>query len=291
MITNVLNELKIDFREHGEHHHTTEGWIQIDCPWCTPQSERFRMGIPENGWTANCFSCGKHGLVETLVEASEQSVKIILSLLHNERGQKLHRTKELHTGKLVIPDGVVSLLPAHRHYLKKRRIDPDEASALWGLKGIGIMNQHLKWRVFIPIRHLGKLVSWTTRSISDRHKHRYWSASPEQEAIQHKSLLFAEDFCKHAVIVCEGPLDVLRIGPGAVATFGSTYTSSQVLHLIRFPVRVICYDSEPTAQSQAQRLCEELSIFPGETIRVTLKSKDPGSCTPTELKQLRSMLK
>jgi hypothetical protein len=166
-------------------------------------------------------------------------------------------------GEVEIPNGVGDLQKQHRKYLQKRRYDPDEIAETWGVGGIGL-HQNLSWRIFIPIM---------------------------QESMNHKELLYGEDFCNHAVIVHEGAFDVWRTGKGAVATCGTGFTRSQVLKLSNYPIRVICFDNEPEAQQRADELCSLLEPFQGETYNVQLSSKDASEAPANEIKELRGFLK
>jgi hypothetical protein len=161
--------------------------------------------------------------------------------------------------------------------------------SLWGLQGIGPTGDQA-YRIFIPIKYRGEIVSWTTRSIRDKGL-RYLSASSEQERLPHKNLLYGEDLCFNVVIVVEGPFDVYRTGPGAVATFGTSYSREQLLKISKYPVRVICFDAEVQAQVQARKMVAELSCFPGKTYNVVLDSKDAGAASDKEIKALRKFLK
>ena len=109
--------------------------------------------------------------------------------------------------------------------------------------------------------------------------------------MNHKELLYGEDYCRGSVIIHEGPTDVWRTGPGAVALLGTGFTDAQVLRLSHYGLRIVCFDSEPAAQRRANKLCSLLDGFPGETINVVLDSKDPGSATPKEIAKLRKLLK
>ena len=112
----------------------------------------------------------------------------------------------------------------------------------------------------------------------------------DQEAVNHKTLIYGADFCRHAIVVVEGPLDTWAIGPGAGALCGTGFTRAQVLAISRFPVRAICFDALPDAQKTARELCNLLRVLPGETYNVVLDSKDPGEAlttNPRELRQLR----
>ncbi len=278
----ILTELGIDYKEHGQHQHATKGRLQVDCPWCSKDSGHYRLGLSNWGGAA-CWSCGPVHFSDSLAEISNQPWQRIKELLGLwDKG----RLKERETkGKLVLPVGLGPLLPIHRKYLKGRGFDPDELVRLWGLQGIGL-SARFPWRIFIPAIHHGKTVSWTTRSVLDTGT-RYVNAGVEEEAIPLKKLLFGEDFIRHATIVTEGPFDCMRIGPGCVATCGIGFSRTQVLRTSKYPVRVIVFDSEPKAQDRARELCEALAPFPGKTIRVELDAADPGSASKNEVRRLR----
>jgi len=165
-------------------------------------------------------------------------------------------------------------------------LDPEQIQERWGVRAIGLA-PNLAWRLWIPIHLHGEVVSWTTRSIGDKGT-RYISAAPDQEAVPHRELLYGEDRAGHAVVVCEGPVDVWRLGPGAVATMGVGYTPAQVERISHHTLRVICFDGEMAAQRRAGRLADELVGFPGKTVVVELESgKDVAEADEEEIKQLR----
>ncbi len=186
---------------------------------------------------------------------------------------------------LVLPKGIGDLLRPHRDYLRGRGFKVKTLEKLWGLRGIGVASR-LSWRIWIPIHFQGEIVSWTTRGLHDEGT-RYVSASVEEESLNHKEILYGEDYCRHSCIVHEGLTDVWATGPGATATFGTSFTRAQVLRISRFPIRAICFDNEPDAQHRAEDLCDQLMHFHGETFNVVLDAKDAGSSKKKELKELR----
>jgi DNA primase len=191
-------------------------------------------------------------------------------------------------GKLVEPFGVEPLRMSHRDYLLTRDFDPDEIVRLWQVQGLGMMGpRHLRWRLYVPIMQNGERVSWTTRSINPETTRRYVGAKAEEEAVPKGEILYGEDYCRHSVVVCEGPTDVWRIGPGAVATLGVAFTQAQVARLSKYPVRAVCFDSDPEAQKRAKKLCDALLPYPGRTSIVTIDAKDPASMKPHEVRQIR----
>lgn len=287
-ITDLLREYNIEYRESGEHQHTTEGWISLDCCWCSPNSQRFRLGYNLNGHYMNCWACGTKPLSEYLHIATEQSWDKCKEMLSDLGSFHVKAIKQ--KGKFKLPIGLQPLLKCHKRYLRKRGFhNIKELVRLWHLRGFGIHAKY-PWRIFIPIYHKEEIVSYTTRSIINTGV-RYLSADKKHEAIPHRTLLYGEQYVRYGCIIVEGCVDVWKIGPGAVATFGMDFKKAQVFRLSRFPIRCICFDREKKAQEQAEKLAMELEVFPGRTLLVALKkSKDPGEAQEEELMELRKLI-
>jgi hypothetical protein len=171
-------------------------------------------------------------------------------------------------------------------YLTMVRKLSDSQIKPWGLRSVG---RFTKGRchphsIFIPIHHEGEVISWMTRSCVGVQKRR---AMPQEEVYPAKSVLFGEDFCRNSVIICEGPFDCFRIGPGAIALMGSNASQEQLQRLGKYPLRVVCLDSDPVGRDASRRLCSELMAFPGGTYEARLDSKDPGKALDEEIQKLR----
>lgn len=268
-IKDLLSTYDVLFRSEG-HHHCRPGWIQVNCPFCGKGSNKWHLGYNLYGGYFHCWRCGKHGLSETLSELTGQNPQAVSKMLRElSTRDNISRKEDIKPrGKLILPENLGPLQKAHRKYLRGRGFDPKDIELLWQAKGIGVSHR-LGWRIFIPIHYKGEVVSWTTRSISDGGL-RYISASPAEERIAHRDILYGEDYCNHAIIIHEGPLDVWATGPGAVCTFGLGYSRTQLLRMVKYPVRVVCFDTEPEAQKRARKLVTELEVFPGQTYHVTL---------------------
>jgi hypothetical protein len=217
-ITELAEERGIPFKEGGQHHHVQFGYVGFDCPTCSPDWQAFRLGYNLEKQFLSCWVCGFRPLISTLAEVfrtTTHEIKQLLNLVEKE-----YKKVNVYAGKLVLPKNLVPLMNQHKRYLRQRGFDLNELESIWRInQGIGI-SSYLCWRVFIPIYHKGKVVSWTTRSISDEVDKRYINASPSEEAMKIKSILYGEEFCNHSVIVCEGPTDAWNVGCGAVCTFG-----------------------------------------------------------------------
>lgn len=283
----ILEDLNVEFLREG-HHHCRPGWIQLDCPFCGKGAKKYHLGWNLIGGYTNCWKCGGH---------SAQAVLIALGL-NRDKAAEIGRAITLGTPithertrvSYTPPAGIGKILDPHKKYLRDRGFDPKEIKRLWQIQGIGI-SLRLNWRIFIPIILDGEAVSWTSRSIDPKAKQRYLSASAEQERINHKHLVYGQDFCRHSVIVCEGPMDAWRIGPGAGALFGTAFSTAQVKRLIQHPNRYIVFDNEPRAQEQAEELASQLSVFPGTTENIILDASDPGSASDKEIRALRRIAK
>lgn len=285
-ICDVLDDLNIPYRKGGETPHVTHGWVGLVCPWCGSGTSKYGLGIHLKSLKLSCWKCGSHGLADALHEITGLPWPVIKSKLAGlERGDFTPSEKKK-SGTYQEPAGVGPMLPVHRKYLEKRNFDPDEIERVWGVRGIGNAAK-LSWRLFLPV--LGrdsKPASWTTRAVGQSEL-RYVSAPPTAEKVPLKRTLYGEHAAGHAVIVVEGPTDVWRIGPGAVATYGVKYTTAQVALIAAHPVRVICYDNEPEALRQGRKLAEELRAFPGATYHAVLSGPDPDSSPPEEIAELR----
>lgn len=285
-LEDFLRDYNIPYKTAGEHHHTTTGFVQIDCPWCSPDWGKYRLGLHPKGY-ANCWTCGPKSVTAALFELTKIEWKKLRGLIDG-LDQKWESDEPKREGVLKLPEGVnPKLLPQHVDYLRKRGFNQKKIQRLWKIQGIGRVGD-LAWRIFIPVYRKGEMVSWTTRSISDKVKTRYKSAPVVCEKYPLKSVLYGEEYANNTVIVCEGPLDVWKIGPGAVCTFGLAVTKAQMARIGRYPTRVFCFDNEPEAQRRALNLAREVAVLNGRTVVVTLEShKDVGSVDEKELQELR----
>lgn len=283
----VIQSRGIEHRQHGDRgSNAGYEWVQVDCPFCSPGSGKFRLGVHKARGSWNCWLCGPKRSTEAWAAVLHLDAKAARAITASvPRLDTVEDTRP--TGKLVLPDDLGDLKGAHKRYLRSRGFDPDQLAAVWGVKGIGPEGGSLAWRIFIPIVYRGQMVSWTTRSLIDEGI-RYVAAGSERESMRGKALLLGGDFVQHACVIHEGPMDVFKTGPGAVSLCGIAYTPAQVRLLSEIPRRVICFDSEPIAQQRARQLRDILLVYPGTTHVVELTSgKDAGSAAEAELQELR----
>lgn len=270
-----------------EHHHVRHGWIGVDCPDCSPDWHRYRMGFELTTGRCRCWFCGAKNPVKMLSRlcgVNYTDAKVVLGNVD----LYIPKIEDDLRGTLRLPKSVGPLQEAHCEYLRRRGFDPKEIAETWGVQGIGLSGD-LKWRLFIPVYdQYHRMVSWTTRCIGNQTL-RYISAKPEQEIVPIKSLLYGIHLARQTVIVVEGPLDAWAIGPGAVALCGIGYSQLQVEQIAKFPIRVICLDSADEAQNKARALCKHLAAVEGQTINIQLESgSDPADADADEIQTLRN---
>lgn len=283
--TDLLQELGIQFKRAGESHHVSTGWVGLPCPFCG--SRDWHLGYNLAGGYMTCWRCGPHDAVHTLCQLSERPYNDVRRLLENIHGAVV-RDEVTVRGTFKAPANTSPLKSVmHRLYLKKRGLNPTEVACLWGVQEIGL-DHRLPWRLYIPVHHRGRPVSWTTRSVLSHSRQPYIGARADEESVSRKDLLYGEDYARHAIVVVEGPVDVWAIGPGAVSTMGAAYTRAQLGRMAKYPVRVICGDTDETGATFAARLAKELAPFPGVTHVVKLETgKDPADCDKDEIRELR----
>jgi hypothetical protein len=282
----LLTEYGVHFYSGGRE--SREGWINLKCPYCEKNPY---LGYNLSGRYFHCWYCGWHPLIDTLHLLTGVNEGVCKELAWELPRRVLSRGLE-QRGKLETPPGVGSLSNFHTGYLYSRGFWPRIRPQLWGIKGIGQDGGMYRWRLFLPFFLQGEMVSWTTRKINDSFPGpRYLAARDDQSIIPIERLLYGIDMVRNSVIVCEGPLDAIAIGPGAVAVCGTRTSPHQLDQLSKVPYRAICFDREPTAQERARGLARDLSVFDGQTVNVELETgKDPSRASKVEIEGLRRLL-
>lgn len=272
----------------ASHHHTRAGWINLDCPFCSPGSKRFRLGFKVKQRYFNCWSCGPVGFRRTLYALFRDDAKYFEA----ELGDLVLPKEDKIVGHYKEPPGLLTEMPkGHYDYLRERFGKETSINIeRYKLQAIGRKGAEYAFRIFIPAYYKGKKATWTTRTIDPENEIRYKNAPVTHEAISIKHLLFGEDFLRHSVIVVEGQIDAMRIGPGAVSLGGVNFSQAQVLKLSRYPYRYICLDNDPPGRKAAESLASQLAIYPGTTQILTLDAKDPGQAKLSEIRKLRELL-
>jgi len=296
-------DIKHILDQHGipnwtEGKNVAPGWINIQCPFCDDSSNHF--GFNPKKEYGSCWKCGHHFLDDTFQQllsiTKHEAVKLIEENKTNDLISAYNRRKRIHRNStLELPKGSGELKKMHKVYLQNRNFDPEKIEKEYHITGTKMLGEY-NYRIIIPIFVNGKLVSYQGRDITGKSDTRYKACQPEDEVICHKDIVYNADRVQQRKgIIVEGVTDVWRIGAGAVATFGTSYTNAQIKFIIKIlDLAFLLFDpSDPIAQKKAEKLAFTLSGLKIKTELIEISDfsgDDPGSMSDEEAKYLRKNL-
>lgn len=267
-------------------------YIGVMCPWCGDTS--YHGGVPRNGaHTFSCWRCGGHSLVATMRRiTSLPDIEQILNKYDDGASTVLTEQRVLvHPDRKVIVPGY-PLQWYHKQYLEGRRYDPEYIEREYHVKGTPPGKDSP--RIYFPIEYDKEIVSYQGRAISKDAYLRYLTASPDEEKIFHKSLLYNIDNCtSDTVVMVEGVFDAIRLGKYDVcASFGTSFMLEQLLLLRGYKRIFMLYDSELPAQEKAKKAGAMITnISGGQVYNLTLPSGDPDDLSNDDAEMLMNDLR
>jgi len=274
---------------------SSKDWINIQCPMCPDSKKHGGFSILYGNY--NCFRCGKHYILNVISSLLNVSIDAAARIYHENKVRGIETSfqkpfeKACPTKTCILPRNSVPLLNSHKRYLRKRGFDPDEIIREWGILGTNHIGPFMK-RIIIPIFVNGRMVCFTSRDITEQADIRYKTCSIEESEIPIKETLYGIDKCKgKKTIVVEGPMDVWRMGPGTVSTYGTQYTNKQLEILIkRFKTVYVMFDPDEAGQIASEKLYHELTGFGIDSGIITLDGKDPAELSLEEIKEYKKLI-
>lgn len=268
------------------------GWLNTQCPHCTDSGSH--GGFNPQSETFNCWRCGTHNFEYTLFQIlgiPKYSLSEVLAHYQTRRILSRNLPKDrARLAQVELPGE--SLKKLHREYLRGRGFNPRAIESKYKLLGTGPDGKY-RYRIIIPIVYRGKVVSFQGRSILEKEKIRYLTASDEESVVPAKETLFNIDSCYgDSVVVCEGPFDVMRLGDGVVGVLGIQMTKQQEeLLYTRFKKVAFLFDPEYDAQKRAEKYGASLASLGLDVDIVDLKlDHDPGDLSEDEVDFVRKEL-
>jgi len=254
-------------------HHSRPGWVQMCCPFC--EDETFHLGYERKSGRLSCYRCG--GIkVRAWLEAvgDGRSARELLQeyrMIHLTTPEPTLTTAR--KGIYRLPPASGPLKTRHRKYLHSRGF-PETIAFQWGLVGTTHLGGKWQWRIIAPVRVNRRYVTYQGRDITGRQSRVRWlSPDPEHEEVPIKETLYGLHLATRTrpLLVVEGPADVWRMGPGAVATYGVSVTQAQRRLLRRHRAGlVIAFDPDVHARQRARRLADALA----DHVPVTILEED-----------------
>lgn len=272
-----------------------DGWLQIMCPFCSGSGGP-HLGYNKGGDYFNCWRCGGHNhahVIHGLLSIPYGEAKDIFNKYKSRPGARTQVDKKarVRARDCLLPKGTGPMQGMHNDYLASRGYDAAAVTKQWWLQGTGHLGEY-KFRIIIPVYYNGALVTYQGRDITDKSMAKYLGCHKEAEVLNQKEVLYGlDDALDDSVVIVEGPMDVWRLGPGAVATFGIDFKPAQVALLQQYTNKYICFDTtEPQALKQAEKLAAALSVHPGNTEVITIDADDPAEMAQTDADKMMEEL-
>lgn len=166
---------------------------------------------------------------------------------------------------------------------------------------VGVRGRYQAYLVF-PIYMDGGLVYWQARATWDppaeltKGQRNVWvdetkwrkTLNPWEGEVDilAERVLFNHDRAKTAghIVVCEGPIDAMKVGPHAVALLGKTATGERLERLRRMSARryTIYLDRGEEEAACARQLAADLSTFADVFVATPPEGFDPGKLSPEQ---------
>jgi len=299
--TDFLNDNNVHIAGIGERHYR-DGWIAIECPFCSGRSKGHHLGISDKGGIS-CFRCGKHSAYELIAavsgcdESEAWTVYKQYSDVLFERAPIRQFVTTPKSTKMNLP-GELEMPDQHRLYLENRGypddkdVTPYQLADRYNLR-FTVDDPDYPNRIIIPVTYNNRVVSFTSRDVTNNPL-RYKTATKDNELRDIKHCVFGLDLVVgDTAIIVEGPFDCMSLGADvSCAVMGIKYTDEQV-KLIgrRFTSVYILFDpSEQQAREQARNLSKALSAYCSASIVTLDTDKDAGDFTLAETNEVRTSL-
>jgi len=290
----VLEEINVPYSESGKN--VSNGWIGVLCPMpgCGDQSNH--MGLHLSSPVVSCYNCGAKGNYLTYLAAELGSWNKAIEIIqkHTPRELKLNQIqKESNSVLYVNLPEEASKKPKKRHinYLKNRGFNPKKLDVMYDLHYCGDYGEWAN-RIIVPIYKHNKLITFTSVDVAESSYLRYKHLSKEKSIIHCKNHLYGIEQCtSNVLIVVEGYFDKLRIGPGAVCTFGTIVTPEQKRMMIKFSKVIIVFDGDKAGRIAGKKLANDISAFTETELIVLDEGLDPDSLLKDDILELKQMVK
>lgn len=270
------------------------GWYNVCCPFCLDHN--YHLGISDRGY-ATCFKCGWHSIesvFSALLDCDYQKARHIAKTIYKANK---HDAPSPVSVNFKVPSSCDGLSSLANEYLRDRFPYMSDDAYRKMVETYRITSTRYDYecvlhanRVIFPNLYNGKAVSWQGRDFTGTALAKYVLPRKENEVIFHKNFLWGIDFVPYnKVIVCEGVMDALSIGAGAVHTHGVKWSKAQACELMGFKEVFICYDNDGAGEIGAKSLAKEICHRTKVKI-IKLSGHDLNSCSRVELEDVKGLI-
>lgn len=287
-VVQYLEERNIDITYSGKNVSSSGNWLGVQCVFCGDSSNHGAINL--NSKAYSCFRCGKHSILEFIQVLDSCSKNAAWKIAGKYQTFSAPEISEIiRAEEVILPEGVTEdFTEAHRNYLIERKFDPDFLIRKYNLLA-GQRYGYFKYRIVAPVILDGKIVTYVGRDITGLAEDRYRNLSAENSKLTTKETLYNLDSVKDIAVIVEGIFDVFRFGDGAVATFGTKVTATQLKLLRNLSKVYILFDAEAT--NEAYKLASILTGMIDKIEVLELSREDPAKMSDYEIKMLRRELR
>ena len=287
-IISLYQENGVIYYTEGQKH-TRDGWVNVECPFCTG-NPGYHLGFNFENEFYTCWRCGSHSVYQTLQAlVPDKNTNELLQIYGGITSKRTKKETKINSKPFKFPSNTSDLEPRHIRYLEKREYDAEKLVNLYQLQGTGIISKldgiNYKSRLIIPVYWHGRIISFISRDITNRHPYKYLASPEQREELNHKEILYGANKLKSdSCFVVEGSTDVWRFAEHGTALFGIKYKPKQIRELKRLKKRLfILFDPDPQAIIQAKKLTADLLFRGVEAINLTGEiNSDPGDLKQSE---------
>lgn len=303
-IQQLLEENNIKYWTSGKN--VSKDHINIQCCFCDDESNH--LGISLKNHKCNCWKCGPKSLSDILHKLLgipfTQSKELVESL--DKRHLRRQEKDDIHIGsRVLLPDGISKNFPnKYIKYLKDRGFKkPKQLINKYDLYACKFDCERYKFRILIPIIMNNKVVSFTTRDVTDNQDLKYKNATPKESIINPKECIFNYDTLKSGkdAFLAEGPFDVMKLGDGAFCLLGVKLTDERLIKIInklknkQIERLFIFRDPDPTGIKSSKyisKVIRSISHIVKKVVTISSNNnKDPGDLTFDEIVYLKEKIK
>ncbi len=290
----AMDYVGISYSESGKN--VSNGWVGVRCPMPGCNDHSNHMGINLKSPVISCYNCGTSGNYLTYMAAEMGNWGKAIEILKKHIPRELRVYEDNTTESLVShvelpPEATKTPSKYHTDYLKGRNFDPKALDIMYDLYYCGPTGDWAN-RIIVPIYKNNRLITFTSVDIEEDSGLRYKHLAKEKSIIHCKNHLYGiEQAIGRSVIVVEGYFDQLRIGSGAVCTFGTKITPEQKKMLTRFSKVIVLFDGDEPGRIAGRKLANDVSAFTEVELITLPEGVDPDDLSPKEIKELQRMVK
>lgn len=297
-IFEFLDEYDVEYWTEGNN--VSLGWVNICCLFCDDESNH--LGINLSNLRVRCWRCGEHYLTDLISEIAQCSTKeakaIQKALLADRTVEPPILEKEASSAKrkaVLLPTESTTHFPKmHTEYLEGRGFNPRQIIRRYKLRSCYTVGRY-KFRIIIPIYLHNRLVSFTSRDVTDEQDPPYKNASSGEVILTPKRTVYNYDNIQQggSAILVEGPIDVWKLGKPAISILGVEHTEDQILYLMKKKINTlfILFDNDRAGRKAARRLGRVMASIIKNVELIFLKdTNDPGALTLSEAEFLKRRL-